>query len=44
MARTVLALYRQLQWADDQAWPLLASAADRHLEALAHPAQAALSM
>jgi hypothetical protein len=46
MARTLLSLDRQLQLAGDQAWPLLASAAEQpehHREALAHPAQAAQS-
>ena len=46
MARTLLALYLQLQLANDQVWPLLAGAAEQpehRLEAIAHPAHAAQS-
>ena len=43
MARTLLALYLQLQLGNDQIWPLLASTAEQpehRLEALAHPTPA----
>ena len=46
MARTLLALYLQLQLANDQVWPLLASAAEQpeyHLDALAHMGSSAPS-